>query len=399
MADGIGSSCCSDLDARIAELEAEAVRSGTNDTVVVTVSGHVHRALLLWNDKQRRDVYSTDPTNWGTYVEIAGEAEIAEGLEAGLTLSIEAPLAESISLSQEVSSTASSPIIGRAAVFISSATWGRLSWGRESEAHDHITEADISGTGLFTGPGITDWNGSFTAITRNRAVPAFTWFDMTAASLGDGENAQAVRYETPGEQVPKLKFSWGEGNVWAGALSYAHEGDDYEVEFGAAIAYYGDALRSPCVDAEPRGNCTTAAASLSLLHTKSGLGAAVAAGGILDDPRTLHPQDAGKEAWVYAKVFDKLTLVAAGETVFYAETFRGRHAGALVGDGAGTQLIPFTADVVMLGGGLMQTFDEAEMQAYLGWRRYDLDAQTATVREGALTSRFDVWLAGMRISF
>lgn len=391
--------CCSDLEARIAELEADAARSGTKDTVVLTISGHVHRALLLWNDTRRSDVYSTDPTNWGSYVEFAGEADIAEGVQAGFTLSVEAPLAESISLSQDVSETPASPIVGRSTVFVSSASWGRLSWGRESEAHDHITEADLSGTGLFTGPGVTDWNGSFAVITNDSTVAGFTWLDVTAASIGDGENAQAVRYETPGDEGPKLRFSWGEGNVWAGAVSYAHDAETYEIEFGAGLAFYNDEQRSPCVDAEPRANCAAAAASLSVLHKASGIGGAVAAGGIVDDPRKILPTGAGKEVWIYTKLFDKLTLVAAGETVVYGEVFRGRHAGALFIDELSDEAVPFRADVAMTGAGIMQNFENAEMQTYVGWRRYELDAGFTGSQPRDVSSRFDTWLAGMRISF
>lgn len=52
----------------------------------------------------------------------------------------------------------------------------------------------------------------------------------------------------------------------------------------------------------------------------------------------------------------------------------------------------------MLGGGLMQTF-EAEMQGYVGWRRYELDAEFPGSQPRDVSSQFDAWLAGMRISF
>lgn len=409
LAGGDADGCCAGLEQRIevleSELEEAGIGIGTDDTVSLEISGHVHRALLLWDDSSRRDVYINDPTNWGTFVEFKGEAEIEEGFEAGFLMSLEMPIGESVSLSQTDSTTPFGVIVGRAALFLSSDKLGRLSWGRETEAHDHVTEADLSGTGLFTGPGITDWNGSFTVdvLQRARLLEAPAWSDLTAASLGDGDNAMAVRYETPGETSPKLALSWGAGSVSAAALTGAAESKDFEAEWGLSLAHYGEDVRSPCIDRSPRANCLVAGGSVSLMHVPSGAGVSVAAGGILEDPRSVGDRD----AWAYGKIFEKIDAVRFGETVFYAEHFRGRHSGELALAGSSGAVpspgLAFSADVEMTGAGIMQSFDEAEMQAYAGWRTYrgDVDARFATGADPGRLSmpRFEAWLAGVRINF
>ena len=55
----LGGGCCADLEERIAELEVTTVRKG-NRRVSLTLSGHVNRSLLYWNDGEQNDVYSVD---------------------------------------------------------------------------------------------------------------------------------------------------------------------------------------------------------------------------------------------------------------------------------------------------------------------------------------------------
>ena len=49
MAADLGGNCCSDLEERVAELEATTARKG-NRRVSLEVSGHVHEAIMLWDD-------------------------------------------------------------------------------------------------------------------------------------------------------------------------------------------------------------------------------------------------------------------------------------------------------------------------------------------------------------
>jgi hypothetical protein len=45
----LGGDCCADLEERIAELEATAVRKG-NRKVSVTITGYVTKQIMFWDD-------------------------------------------------------------------------------------------------------------------------------------------------------------------------------------------------------------------------------------------------------------------------------------------------------------------------------------------------------------
>src|SRR6476659_11318803 len=66
--------CCSDLEARIAQLEATVVGKG-NRKVNVEIAGAVSRAVLSWDDGQNTDSYVVTNDGEGSKIEITGEAE------------------------------------------------------------------------------------------------------------------------------------------------------------------------------------------------------------------------------------------------------------------------------------------------------------------------------------
>ena len=55
----LGGDCCSDLEERVAELEATTVRKG-NKKVSVTLYGQLNRAVLWWDDHVESNTYSVD---------------------------------------------------------------------------------------------------------------------------------------------------------------------------------------------------------------------------------------------------------------------------------------------------------------------------------------------------
>src|SRR6476659_6763782 len=66
--------CCSDLEARIAQLESTVVGKG-NRKVNVEIAGAVSRAVLSWDDGQNTDSYVVTNDGEGSKIEITGEAE------------------------------------------------------------------------------------------------------------------------------------------------------------------------------------------------------------------------------------------------------------------------------------------------------------------------------------
>src|SRR5215471_7549850 len=76
LAADLGGDCCADLEERVAELEATTARKG-NRKVNLTISGHVNRLILFWDDGKRNNVYpGIDNTNSSTRIQFAGDAKI-----------------------------------------------------------------------------------------------------------------------------------------------------------------------------------------------------------------------------------------------------------------------------------------------------------------------------------
>ena len=73
----LGGDCCSDLEQRIAELEATTARKG-NRKVTLTITGYVTKQIMFWDDGGESNAYFSDigPTQ-ATNFRLTGEAAIA----------------------------------------------------------------------------------------------------------------------------------------------------------------------------------------------------------------------------------------------------------------------------------------------------------------------------------
>ncbi len=86
----LGDGCCSDLEARVAELEATTARKG-NRKVSLTVSGWVAEQMMWWDDGVNRGTYIGGiGTTLATNVKFTGQATIMPGWYAGYVLHLEA---------------------------------------------------------------------------------------------------------------------------------------------------------------------------------------------------------------------------------------------------------------------------------------------------------------------
>src|SRR4026207_350447 len=78
----LGGNCCSDLEERIADLEATTARKG-NRKVSLTVSGWVSEEIAWWDDGTESKAYvGTNPVEQSR-VRFLGEARIAKDWSAG----------------------------------------------------------------------------------------------------------------------------------------------------------------------------------------------------------------------------------------------------------------------------------------------------------------------------
>jgi hypothetical protein len=84
----LGDNCCADLEERMAELEATAVRKG-NRRVSLTLSGQVVRSMLYWNDEFQSDIYSVDNVLNTSRFRFVGSARINQEVQAGFMMELD----------------------------------------------------------------------------------------------------------------------------------------------------------------------------------------------------------------------------------------------------------------------------------------------------------------------
>ena len=83
----LGGNCCADLEERVAELEATTVRKG-NRKVSLEVSGHVHEAVMVWDDGYDTNAYIGTSNYSRTRFRFKGSARINADWSAGFLIEI-----------------------------------------------------------------------------------------------------------------------------------------------------------------------------------------------------------------------------------------------------------------------------------------------------------------------
>ena len=95
----LGGNCCADLEERVAELEATTVRKG-NKLVSLTLSGHVNRAMMWYDDGSMTGFRSSDNINSHSRFRLLGSAKVAPGWTIGYYQEFEFSTASTATVSQ-----------------------------------------------------------------------------------------------------------------------------------------------------------------------------------------------------------------------------------------------------------------------------------------------------------
>jgi hypothetical protein len=234
--------------------------------------------------------------------------------------------------------------------------YGTFYLGQGSMATDGVAETDLSGTSLVTYSSIADTAGFFQFRT---AAGALSGQRIAGAFLNyDGVRLGRVRYDTPAFEGLSVSTSFGKNilskiaDLYSGdvALRYHREVEDVVVK--GAIGYSHTNNR---VLGQIRNNTM---GSFALLHS-SGFNFQIAAG---------HQQRAGY--YGYGKLGYKNKWFSVGTTAISIDIYDGRD---MTSPGSRSKTV---------GLGLVQSFDDAKIDAYLGYRRYDL-SETATLYRDA----------------
>ena len=411
----LGGSCCSDLEERIAELEATTVRKG-NRKISLTISGYIAQAITMWDDGGETNTYihGLGPTQT-SHVKFNGKAQIMPGWTAGYALRIQdltgnAFAAPGTAMTQSVSSNNPDLNTQMAFWYIESKDLGKVSVGRQAHAAKSAAMfTDQSGTQIIDNYTFLDGFPAFTIRTAGNLAPAaLTWGSLAycyaqAAPLGGDCNGivlNGVRYDTPAFKGFTAAASWGEDDVWEVALRYAGEVSGFKLAFGMG---YSEFTNEPAGTTAPRiiGKASNFfQAGGYAQHLATGLFAHAAYGRednsdtdvVLANATIVSPPDS--HHW-YVKAGIRQRWTPLGATIVYGDY--AEYTDQLSPAALNLGITGSSLDVV--GGGIAQELDAAAMTVYVKYKHKEADvtggaAAGVTGLEGA-----DFYTIGGLINF
>lgn len=429
----LGGDCCSDLEERVAELEATTARKG-NRKVSLTVYGQVNQAVMFWDDNTESNTYVVNNKTSTSHFGFEGTAAINSEWSAGFRLELETASANSDFVDQGfvpgdptgLFPGGSSGVAdeGRTGVFLRHANWfldsqrlGRLTIGQQSNATDNIAEMDLSRTSVVSLSSVETWNEGF--FLRDADTGFAVQFPGVLALSGagvsligdlfrgnlDGGRGNLVRYDSPVLAGFIFSAAWGEDDDWDVGLRYAGKVGDIKVLAG--IGYHeGKILDTDNVTSLVGANAipdhAEVVGSVSALHEPSGLFLTVASGG-RDWKDPVAGVELLGEKYFYVKSGLLRRFFSLGDTSIYGEYYKIWNVGLEFGIAAVDPL--FDEEAEAFGFGIVQHIDAAAMELYLSYRHYRADDITdfsftpATVVLRDHDIRMDMVMGGARIKF
>jgi predicted porin len=259
----LGGDCCSDLEERVAELEATTVRKG-NKKVSITLYGKANHAVLFWDDGHEKNTYVVDNSYESSRFGFKGSAKISGNWSAGYKMEVEDVAAASNAVNQidddngfRAGGTPTSDgrllFLRHSYMYLNNKDYGELRWGLTmmpkdditkdtdvTQLADTITSDNMMNRGFFLRPkgfntevggaGQLKWNAisrcysasdAFDCSTRRNAV---TYYSPTFFGSTDGKGFSA-------------SWGWGEDDIWSAALRYTDDWFNKAFSVGAGAGY------------------------------------------------------------------------------------------------------------------------------------------------------------------
>ncbi len=262
----IGGDCCTDLEERVAEIEATAVRKG-NRKVSLKISGHVNK-ILIWDPRNEKHASSTvgefkrDADIWDSVLSqsrfrLTGSAKVTADFSAGFI--------SEFGIRDRGTQTFNE--CRQCNLWLKSETFGLVSLGRGSTASDGSTEGDLSGTN-FLGGGTLSYLHLSPAHQNNEVGFGTIWSGFS--NLDGLSRRNRALYKTPvvGGIQFSVSYSYSNaadgGDAVDGGLRYNIANETYQFHARAGIWH------------ENNSNTTSFGGSASFLHKPTGLNITVA---------------------------------------------------------------------------------------------------------------------------
>lgn len=392
----LGGDCCSDLEERVAELEATTARKG-NRKVSLTISGWVNEAVFFWDDGTESNVYIGTNSLEQSRFKFAGEAKINKDWSAGYTIEIGLLGASSASFSQTSTGGSNSLSVRKSSWFIKSKTYGKVTVGQDGTSTYHLLDdADGANTRNYAdAEAARVAMGSF--LTRSNGVTGPKWGDIMQGfnngTPGQDGRRNIVRYDSPEFAGFVASVSWGEDDLWDTSLSYKGKIQDIKLLGRIGYGESTDPDSTKCGGPVADFKCTWWGAAGTAMHEPTGLYVYGGYGqqtvdslGALDDTSTTWFVQAGIE-----RKWHEL-----GKTTIFGE-YRNDDVGAAFISG-GTTLASKGANLDFWAAGIVQNIEAAAMDLYVIYRHAEGE-YTATNNANVSLDDFDMVMSGARIQF
>jgi predicted porin len=369
----LGGDCCSDLEERVAELEATTARKG-NRKVSLTIYGQVNTGLMYFDNGEVDDIYVIDNQVSNSRFGFMGSAKISPTLTAGFLIEVAAGLGAESNTVTEINDDGQSPTdnivqIRHANWYLSSKDLGKVTVGRTSMASDGISEIDLGGANIVAQSGLYFGNDIAVGGTGGDN------FDAFATGNYEFDRNNAVRYDTPTFGGFMASAAWGENDRWDIGLRYAGELSGFRLAAGIA---YG----------EDDDNFTTnpsqiLAGSASVLHVATGLFVSGSAASREFD------NGVDQDYWSVRGGITK-NWTGLGNTVLYGE-YHDWHSNENNVEGNASS----GNNANIWGLGVVQNIDAAAMELYLAYKNHSVDFENSVVD----TDDTQLVIGGARIKF
>ncbi|MDZ4842906.1 MAG: porin [Hyphomicrobium aestuarii] len=397
----LGGNCCTDLEERIAELEATTARKG-NRKVSLTISGQVHTGVLFFDDGVESNAYVTDNDNSSSRFRFVGSAKIDSNWSAGYLLEIEVDDAATNRVTAALDEVNNGLVIRQSNWYLDNKQLGRITVGQASTATDDIILADTAGASPAAFADQLVGN----SINFRSAAGALTTLSVNTVSAGSFDTARGnvVRYDTPTMAGFRATAAWGEDDFWDVALWYAGKLGDFKIVGGIGYFENNDAFalgvagaNTVLLDSE---RVTELKGSISIMHEPTGLfGSFAYVDRDIELTTSLKAARRailanGMEYYYFNGGISVPKLLPVGKTVFYGEYGEGNGVSRIDQFG-GVDVVD--ADLTVYGLGVVQHVPAAEMEIYASYKNIELDARTAAANVN--TQAIDIVFTGARIKF
>lgn len=390
-----GSATSTDVEERIAELEASAATKG-NSNVSFEVSGWINRMILAWDDGDSSDAYIVDNVASRSRIEFTGSAKIARGWSAGYILSVGLDDTASNDVDQFNSTGEEQIELRHSAWWVRSNRFGTVSVGHTSTATDDIILHDVGGI-MPGAANISTIGGSFIVrhaddpeTGEDALIPRTTLDDFAAGASVDTLRRNVVRYDAPRFSGLwgnlDLSAAWGEDDFVDTAANYSLNWNDWKIRSG--IGYLHDTTEGSRVGIGTRDR-EEVKGSASILHIPSGMFATAAY-----VHREFHGNDPSDQAvfgenttglvtpdgsnrpatdYLYTASGLRKRYTSLGDTSIYGEWARVDDAIAGLNEAGLGEVTDSRLE--MVGAAICQNIDTAAMDVYLGFRHFSFDTQ------------------------